>query len=240
MGFESLPENAKFLIIAFVLIFILLVLIKGLWGDQLRRFSLRISPKDIGLDIETQTINEFIKKNVIYSKEIDLQTKKNPSSFIKNIVSSRISSESKRVIEILLSAYLQPIQIGYLSLSQTNNTILFPSVKSISLLSRTPKIPIDIFVSFKKPIIVNFNTDYTDFQSLFITFLRLPKTPPKNDYGQASTWSAGYVKKQMEDLITHDAYSKRWNSANQILASLLTPINEIRKTVGNKSVLSLI
>ena len=67
--FNSLPDNLKYLIIAFLVIVILLLVSRLIWGEQLKKFSVSINTEGFNFNLETH-----IKNNVLQTYELSSQS----------------------------------------------------------------------------------------------------------------------------------------------------------------------
>lgn len=144
--FNSLPDNIKYLIIAFLAIIILLIATRIIWGERLKKFSVSISEKGFNFNLETH-----VKNNTLAVYEIHQRTevlKESKSNDYTTISKSGLSIVEKRVFDLLASLDKEILLDGEFFGWLHDPYLGIPKPKSIKLLSKSPDIPLDFLVSF--------------------------------------------------------------------------------------------
>lgn len=144
--FNSLPDNIKYLIIAFLAIIILLVATRIIWGEQLKKFSVSISEKGFNFNLETHVKNNTLAVYEIHPRtEIFKESKSNDYTAKSK---SGLSIVEKRIFDLLASLDKEILLDGEFFGWLRDPYIGIPKPKSIKLLSKSPDIPLDFLVSF--------------------------------------------------------------------------------------------
>jgi hypothetical protein len=152
--FNTLPDNLKYMIVAFVSIIILLLVSRLIWGEQLKKFSVSITTQGLNFNLETH-----INNNVLCTYDLSSNIEPAPAPNQNNDIGLKkknLSKKQRRILNLLMRLNRDILIDGDRFGKLRNPYIGIPKPQNIKLISKSSDIPLDFLVTFADTDIIDY------------------------------------------------------------------------------------